>query len=124
MPVRGDRILIGEAIDNLLDNALRYGCGDGGAIRVSACIEGGMARLVVEDDGPGVPPEERERIFERFERGVEDGSDGCGLGLAIVREIAERHGGSVRLTASVGGARFELDLPSAEGSRALDLAAE
>jgi signal transduction histidine kinase len=66
---------------------------------------------VVEDDGPGEPPEPRARINERFPRGVEDGSDGCGLGLAIARETVTRHGGSIRLTDAAKGTRFEIDLP-------------
>ena len=69
--------------------------------------------MVVEDEGPGIPPEQRERIFERFQRGIEDGSDGCGLGLAIAREVVIRHGGAIRITEAARGARFEIDLPLA-----------
>lgn len=123
MRVRGDPVLVGEAIENLLDNALRYGCRNGGALRVSGSVADGMARIAIEDDGPGVPADQRERIFERFQRGIEDGNDGSGLGLAIVREIARQHGGTVRLAPSTAGARFELYLPLAE-PRALDAAAE
>jgi two-component system, OmpR family, sensor histidine kinase TctE len=112
-PVRGDPVLLAEALDNLVDNALRYGCRAGGSVRVMIWFEPDRARVVVEDDGPGVPPEARERIFERFERGAEDGPDGCGLGLAIARETMARHGGSIRLAEAPKGTRFEIDLPLA-----------
>jgi two-component system, OmpR family, sensor histidine kinase TctE len=112
-PLAGDPLLIGEALENLLDNALRYGCDQGGAIRVLVAFEDGLIQLAVEDDGPGVPADQRERVFERFQRGVEDGNDGCGLGLAIVRKIAERHGGTAKLVEAPTGARFEMVFPSA-----------
>jgi two-component system, OmpR family, sensor histidine kinase TctE len=112
-PLAGDPLLIGEALENLLDNALRYGCDQGGAIRVLVAFEDRLIRLAVEDDGPGVPADQRERVFERFQRGVEDGIDGCGLGLAIVREIAERHGGTAKLMEAPTGARFEMVFPCA-----------
>jgi two-component system, OmpR family, sensor histidine kinase TctE len=112
-PLAGDPLLIGEALENLLDNALRYGCDQGGAIRVLVAFEDRLIRLAVEDDGPGVPADQRELVFERFQRGVEDGIDGCGLGLAIVREIAERHGGTAKLMEAPTGARFEMVFPSA-----------
>jgi two-component system sensor histidine kinase TctE len=112
--VRGDRVMLGEALDNLLDNALRYGGRDGGAVRVEVGRIGDRVRFAVADDGPGVAATDRERIFDRFYRGADDGSDGCGLGLPIVREIAARHGGAVRLVEGSPGARFELDLPAAE----------
>lgn len=110
-PIAGDAIMISEALDNLVDNALRYGCCEGGEVDVRVEYNTDSARLVVADDGPGVPKAESERIFQRFQRAVEDGSDGCGLGLAIVREVAERHGGSIELATSEKGARFELTLP-------------
>jgi two-component system sensor histidine kinase TctE len=112
-PLAGDPLLFGEALENLLDNALRYGCEEGGAIRVFVAYEDTQVRLAVEDDGPGVPADLRERVFERFQRGVEDGNDGCGLGLAIVREIAERHGGTAKLAEALSGARFERVFPAA-----------
>ncbi|WP_206456224.1 sensor histidine kinase [Aurantimonas marina] len=111
VPTSGDPVLLGEALENLLDNAIRYGCQDGGAVRVEVGFEPGFVRLAVEDDGPGVPVDQRDRIFERFQRGVDDGVEGCGLGLAIVREIAERHGGKAWLANTQGGARFVIELP-------------
>ncbi|MEC5291859.1 sensor histidine kinase [Aurantimonas sp. C2-6-R+9] len=114
--IRGDPVLLGEALENLLDNAIRYGCRDGGAVRVAVRFEPGIVRLAVEDDGPGVPADQRDRVFERFQRGVDDGVEGCGLGLAIVREIVERHGGHVWLADAPGGARFVIELPVARAA--------
>jgi signal transduction histidine kinase len=78
---------------------------------------GSEAVLAVEDDGPGVPPEVAPRIFERFVRGAGDqgGGGGAGIGLAIVRAVAESHGGTVSLEppSNGGGARFVVRLPSA-----------
>jgi len=110
-PVHGDPVMLSEALENLIDNALRYGCNGGGRVAVKVEHDLDKIRLVVEDDGPGVPDDQREQVFQRFHRAVEDGSDGCGLGLPIVREIAEQHGGDIRLVDSEGGARFELTLP-------------
>jgi two-component system sensor histidine kinase TctE len=98
VPVTGVPLLLGEALTNLIDNAIHY-AGSGASITVRTRLEGEQAVLEVEDDGPGLPAAERERVFERFVRGREDGT-GCGLGLAIVREIAQRHGGSVSLLAA------------------------
>src|SRR6202034_3039204 len=71
------------------------------------------ARLVVEDDGPGIPAELRENLFERFVRGGRDGGRGSGLGLAIVRAVAVSHGGTVTLEVpSGGGTRFVITIPS------------
>ena len=93
--VVGDEVLLGELMRNLVDNALRY-CPAGA--RVTVRVRRGEAICFeVEDDGPGVPPSERERVFERFYRTPGSAADGCGLGLAIVREIAQSHGGTVEL---------------------------
>ena len=70
---------------------------------VSATREGERAVLEVEDNGPGIPPGERERVFDRFYRGESVAEGGSGLGLAIVRRIAERHGGHVALLDARGG---------------------
>jgi two-component system, OmpR family, sensor histidine kinase TctE len=88
-------MLIREALVNLIDNAIRY-AGRGASITVGASAQGSDAVLFVEDTGPGLPEAERERVFQRFARATHEGN-GCGLGLAIVREIVERSSGSVVL---------------------------
>lgn len=114
--VRGERRLLRRAIRNLLENARRYA----GESPIQVTVESldKEARLVVADRGPGVPETQRERIFEPFYRlpGFKEGDDrGVGLGLALVRQIAERHGGTVRcLARSDGhsGSCFELRIPA------------
>jgi signal transduction histidine kinase len=98
---------------NLLENALRH-TPPGTEIHVSTDTADGWAQLVVEDDGPGVPPELAPTLFERFVRGAGDRGGSFGLGLAIVRAVAESHGGSVSLEPAVPqGARFVVRLPLA-----------
>ena len=82
---------------------------------MSVSSHAGRVELVVADDGPGVDPDDRERVFERFVRLDADPVSGFGLGLAIVREVVERHGGAVRLEQDgrLGGARFVVSLPDA-----------
>jgi len=112
--VMGDRLLLRRLIRNLLENARRY-AGEG-PISVSVCSQAGRAVLEIVDRGPGVPPQERERIFEPFYRlaATREVGRGSGLGLALVREIARRHGGeAVCLAAEGGGSRFRIDLPAA-----------
>jgi two-component system sensor histidine kinase TctE len=70
---------------------------DGGRITVRSAVRDRRAVLEVEDDGPGIPPAERERVFERFFRGAGASGEGCGLGLAIVRQIADAHGAAVSI---------------------------
>lgn len=93
--VRGIALLLREALVNMVDNAIRY-AGGGASITVRVRVQPHVVELEVEDSGPGLPQHERERVFERFVRATNDG-DGCGLGLAIVREIVERHSGTVQL---------------------------
>lgn len=88
--VQGEGVMLGELINNLIDNALHYG-GPHITLRVASLPEGGV-ELSVEDDGQGVPAEEEARIFERFYRAPGSSGDGSGLGLAIVREIARGFG--------------------------------
>jgi signal transduction histidine kinase len=98
---------------NLLENAIRH-TPPGTHIRASTAALDGTAVLTVEDDGPGIPPELEQRVFERFVRGARDGRRGSGLGLAIVRAVVEAHGGAVRLERpEVGsGTRFVIRLPA------------
>ncbi|WP_409180456.1 sensor histidine kinase [Amycolatopsis sp. VS8301801F10] len=115
--VAADRRRLDRVLANLLDNASRYG---GGAVRVAAHACGGTVRLEVDDAGEGVPAELRERIFERFSRGVHAGrrdpDAGTGLGLAIVADHVARHDGRVWAEDRPGGgARFVVELPEARG---------
>lgn len=108
-----DRQRLTQAVMSLADNAVRHTAA-GDRIAIGASADGDFARLWVEDEGPGIAAEDRERIFERFARGRPGPrrSDGAGLGLSIVRAIAEAHGGSVELESAPGrGARFILVLP-------------
>lgn len=110
--VLGNALLLREAIVNLVDNAIRY-AGPGSSVTVRVGEHAHEAVVEVEDNGPGLPPAERERVFERFVRATHLG-DGCGLGLAIVREIVERHGGQVALEPSMPrGLRAVIRLPLA-----------
>ena len=93
--VRGDRAALRALIENLVDNAIRYT--PSGSIAVRAYSRDADAILEVEDSGAGIPPAERQRVFDRFYRGESAAQGGTGLGLAIVRRIAERHGGVVEL---------------------------
>jgi two-component system, OmpR family, sensor histidine kinase RstB len=112
--VAGDRLLLRRLIRNLLENAKRYA--GNGPIAISVAAEADRAVLDIADHGPGVPAGERERIFEPFYRLPEaaENGRGSGLGLALVRQIARRHGGdAVCLAAEGGGSRFRIDLPAA-----------
>ncbi len=93
--VWGTPLLLREALGNLVDNAIAY-AGQGATVTVRVRRHASEVRFEVEDDGPGVAVADRERMFERFVRGTDAGA-GCGLGLAIVRGIVERHGGRVEL---------------------------
>ena len=110
--VRGVERLLRRAVGNLLRNARRYGGAEG--VCVTLDTEGGSALLHVDDSGPGVPEDEREDIFRPFYRAksASEKQGGWGLGLAMVRTIAERHGGSAECSAAPGGgARFTIRLP-------------
>ena len=113
LTVEGDERLLRRALRNLLENARRYG---GDEVSVAVARQAGFADVQVCDRGPGVPADMRERIFEPFFRlpGHAERAGGVGLGLALVKQIAERHGGSVRCEARDGGGScFLLRLPAA-----------
>jgi signal transduction histidine kinase len=110
--VQGEARLLRRLVRNLLDNARRHAPGAAVEVAVEPLSAGG-ARLTVADRGPGVPEAERDRIFEPFYRlpGVKPDSDGAGLGLALVRQIARHHGGDARcLPRPGGGSVFEVTL--------------
>ncbi|MEQ8716014.1 MAG: HAMP domain-containing sensor histidine kinase [Acidimicrobiales bacterium] len=118
--VLGEKRRLAQVMTNLLDNADKYG---GGATAVHISRNGPSATIAVTDEGPGVPAEEREIIFDRFSRGREGGrrgmGTGSGLGLALVAEHVRLHGGTVRVDDRVDGlpgARFVVELPIHGGS--------
>ncbi|MGV7207561.1 sensor histidine kinase [Oxalobacteraceae bacterium A2-2] len=114
--VYANAALLREAVTNLIDNAVRY-AGRGAVVTLRMRQDGPWAELAVEDNGPGIPAADRERVFERFVRATADG-EGCGLGLAIVREIIERHQGAVTLgDAEPHGLRVTIRLPGAPSAR-------
>jgi signal transduction histidine kinase len=112
--VEGWRDDLHRLVLNLIENALRH-TPPGTGVRASAHqVDAGHVRIVVEDEGSGLPPEIRDRAFERFVRGGGDGGRGSGLGLAIVSAVADGHGGTVSYEDRLnGGARFTVTLPSA-----------
>lgn len=105
-PTRGDAVLLGEAIKNLIDNAIRHGTppelGPEAEVEVALHERDGLYELTVSDRGPGIGATDRQRIFERFERG-DTGSSGAGLGMAIVSRVVSSHGGSIELLEREGG---------------------
>ena len=106
--VRADPVLLERAVSNLLDNAVKWSP-EGGAVEVT--VRNG--EVVVSDHGPGVAAEDVPRVFDRFYRAAgARAKPGAGLGLAIVREAAEAHGGTASVESSARGARFKLSLPA------------
>jgi two-component system sensor histidine kinase QseC len=106
--IRGDRAMLAIMLRNLVDNALKY-TPAGGKVEVCIRQHGAQIMLSVDDSGPGIPPEERGLVFERFYRQVGTNVPGSGLGLSIVKRIAELHSADVRLDNSLlGGLRIEL----------------
>ncbi len=110
----GDPDRLGRIVTNLVDNAVRYASS---SVVLAAAPESGRVLLTVTDDGPGIAPADRERVFDRFTRlddarGRDEG--GSGLGLAIARELARLHGGTVRLADAAPGVRAEIRLPTVE----------
>jgi len=112
--LRADRRRFDQILVNLLDNAIKFSP-VGGAILVSARNDGDRLRLVVEDEGPGIPPDALERVFNRFyqvDRARARQVPGTGLGLAIVKHLVQRHAGDIRAeNRPEGGTRFVLEMP-------------
>ena len=111
--VVADQQRLTQAVMNLADNAVRH-TRDGDAIWLGSSLVGDQARLWVRDEGPGVDPADRERIFDRYERGDSaEPATAAGLGLSIVDAIAEAHGGRVELDSRLGlGSTFTIVLPA------------
>ena len=121
--VAGDETRLLQMLSNLLDNAIRY-TNLGGSIQIQAHrapaprdSEPARIRLTIADTGVGIPPEQIEQIFQRFHRGIrsDNGSDGFGLGLPIVREIVGLHRGTIDVSSQVGvGTTWLIELPAAQ----------
>ncbi len=111
-----DRGAIRQVLLNLLDNAVKYGP-RGQTVSVSLVAFDGFARFWVEDEGPGIPASDRERVwrpFVRLRRDVEEQTAGSGIGLSLVREVVTRHAGAARIEPTpAGGTRVVVDLPGA-----------
>lgn len=115
-PVTGEALLLGELVKNLVENAIAYaGRGAEVTVRVAASGEGG--RLEVEDNGPGIPPEKRPKVMQRFVRGERERAFGTGLGLPIVEEIAGLYGAAVTLEDGAGGKGLKVSVlfPAIDG---------
>jgi signal transduction histidine kinase len=113
MRVMGARDELHRLILNLMENALRH-TDPGTAVEAQVTRQDGMVVLAVEDDGPGIPEDLQDKVFERFFRGSSDRGGSSGLGLSIVRAVAESHHGSVRLEPPLDGrgARFVVRFPA------------
>lgn len=119
-PISGDPVMLSEAIENLLDNASRYGCPDGGDVGLELDFNEDEVVIRVVDSGQGIPEDVRDRVFDRFFRISDDASGGCGLGLAIVRKVAEAHGGLARIAESASGGTVEIRIPADNRKYSLD----
>ena len=118
MAAQVDPVRLRQVLGNLIDNAIKYGRSEGHVAVTARHARGEMIEVAVRDDGPGIPAEAKERIFERFyrvdkARSREQG--GTGLGLAIVKNVVQAHGGDVRVESTLGsGATFYFTVPAAE----------
>jgi signal transduction histidine kinase len=110
--MHADRERLHQVVVNLLDNAVRHGPVDG-RVTVTARSEAGRLVIEVADEGPGIPVEERHRVFERFTRGDRSTGGGTGLGLAIARWVVELHHGTISVVDQDGsaGCRIRVTLP-------------
>ena len=114
-PLRADAALVVKVFANLFDNVVKH-TPEGTVVTISAAVDGAFLRVIVDDNGPGLPGGDPQRLFEKFQRGSEEGSPtGVGLGLAICRAIIRTHGGDIEARGRPGGgARFEFTLPTSE----------
>ncbi len=119
-PVRADSDRIEQVIINLLDNALKF-TGEDGKIRLSSAVNGNIVEVTVWDNGPGIPTEDRDRIFDRFFTGdrAHTSGKGTGLGLSICQRIMEMHGQTIRLLDTAEGAAFRFTLEYAPDGKNL-----
>jgi two-component system sensor histidine kinase KdpD len=117
-PLHVDAALVTQVVANLLENAAKH-TPDGTHVRIGARVEAAAVQVVVEDDGPGLPPGDPERLFAKFQRGRDESEvPGAGLGLAICRAIVSAHGGRIAAANRAGGgARFVFTLPLPEDGR-------
>jgi len=114
--VQGDAAMMNIMVRNLVENAVRYNKKDG-QVEVILEHEGNRVALTIDDSGPGIPENDRDRIFDRFHRLSHGAADGSGLGLSIVARIVELHRGEITVSDSaLGGAKFRISLPSREGN--------
>jgi two-component system sensor histidine kinase TctE len=107
--VRGHAVTLREIVMNLVDNAIRY-TQAGGIVTTRIGVDTDTATLTVEDNGPGIPESERERVLERFYRIDDRDSDGCGLGLAIVKEFTSQLGAGLTLRTAGSGVGLAVDV--------------
>lgn len=120
LPVRADPDRLEQVLGNLVDNAIKYGHTNGTVTVGGRALNGGQVEVFIRDDGPGIPPEALDRVFERFyrvdkARSREQG--GTGLGLAIVKHLVQSHGGKVWASSEVGrGATFCFTIPQDSGT--------
>ncbi len=107
-----DQIRLEQAVSNLLTNAIKYG--EGGLIEVEVKKEKAKAKIIVSDNGVGIESNQQKIIFDRFRRGIQDGKhEGLGVGLFIVKQIAEAHGGKVSVSSKLGkGSKFTMEIPT------------
>jgi two-component system OmpR family sensor kinase len=121
-PTLGDEARLRQVVVNLVGNVHAH-TPPGAPARIGVGNDGGFAILEIADAGPGIPPEQRERLFERFHRGDDsrsrNGTSGAGLGLAIVRSLVEAHGGRVEVFPAAPGTTFRICLPRLEDSQKL-----
>jgi len=111
--VQGDAVRLRQIVSNLLSNAMKF-TPSGGRVTVSLVGRDDSAVLEVNDSGPGIPPDEIGRVFDRFYRGRSVRAGGSGIGLAVVRDLVAAHGGEVSVESEpAGGSRFVVRLPRA-----------